>query len=132
MKLYTAILFILCFMIPVNVQATVQEIKNIEDDFNIDLTGYSDESLAGLNQLENKITPLMQLYLWVIQTEQEWIDEPRFYTKGSIGYIHLWKKDGTNVLYQVKKQPNGMWEIIDIKRKKIERIPVPKTLLKKF
>ncbi|MFJ5624844.1 DUF3888 domain-containing protein [Peribacillus loiseleuriae] len=131
MKLNTAIIFILCcFMLPLTVQATNQQIKNVNDEFNIDLTGYTYESLASLNQLGNKITPLMQLYLWVIQLEQEWIDEPRFYTKGNKGYIHLWKKDGTNVLYQVAKRPNGMWEITDIKRKKIDRIPVPKTLLK--
>lgn len=30
--------------------------------------------------------------------------------------IHLWKKDGTNVLYQVEKRETGMWEITDITR----------------
>ena len=44
------------------------------------------------------------------------------------------EKDGTNVLYTVEKQTSGMlkgmWEVIDVKRKKIDRIPVPKTLLK--
>src|SRR5690606_34592488 len=67
-------------------------------------------------------------------TEQEWIDEPRFYIKGNKGYFHLWKKDGTNVLYKIKKQTSGdligTWQIVDVKRKKINRIPVPKKLLK--
>ncbi|WP_099364108.1 DUF3888 domain-containing protein [Fredinandcohnia onubensis] len=116
-------------MLPTIARAT-EQIKITDDEFNIDLTGYTYESLVSLNQLGDKITPLMQLYLLVIQLEQEWIDEPRFYTKGNKGYVHLWKKDGTNVLYQVEKRPSGMWEIVDIKRKNIDRIPVPKTLLK--
>lgn len=117
-------------MLPATVTANGPQIKVLDEKFDKDLTGFTYESFSTLNQLGNKITPLMQLYLWVIQIEQEWIDEPRFYTKDNIGYIHLWKKDGTNVLYYVKKQPTGMWEIINIKRKKVDRIPVPKTLLK--
>jgi len=129
LRLYTAIVIAMCLLLPVTARANDQQINNCDDDFNIDLTGYAYESLPTLNQLGSMITPLMQLYLWIIQLEQEWIDEPRLYTKGSKGYIHLWKKDGTNVLYQVEKQPNGSWKIIDVKRKKIDRIPVPKTLL---
>ncbi|OLS33447.1 DUF3888 domain-containing protein [Bacillus sp. MRMR6] len=130
MKLNIVIIIILCLMVPVTVHASDQQIRNLHKEFDIDLTGYTYDSLATLNQLGNKITPLMQLYLWVIQLEQEWVDEPRLYTKGNRGYVHLWKKDGTNVLYQVHKRPDGMWEITDIERKKIDRIPVPKTLLK--
>ncbi|WP_239584273.1 DUF3888 domain-containing protein [Aquibacillus albus] len=100
------------------------------DEFNIDLTGYELHSFGSFNQLGYEITPLSQLYFRIIQKEEEWIDEPRLYTKGNNGYFHLWKKDGTNVLYQVEKQSNGMWEIIGEKRKNIDRIPVPKTLLK--
>lgn len=101
-------MFILFFMLPTTVKANEPLIKNLNEEFDVDLTGFTYDSLATLNQLGNKITPLMQLYLWVIQLEQEWIDEPRFYSKGNIGYVHLWKKDGTNVLYQVRKQPTGM------------------------
>lgn len=120
MKLNLAIIFILCFLLPTTVQATEQRFKNSNEVFNIDLTGYEYESLSTLNQLGNKITPLMQLYLWVIQLEQEWIDEPRFYTKGNKGYVHLWKKDGTNVLYQVQKRPTGIWEIHTVELTGIE------------
>lgn len=134
MKLRIAILSILCFMSTTTVQAFDKQNKTVNEDvqeeFNIDLTGYEYESLATLNQIGKKVTPMMQLYLWVLQLEEEWIDEPRFYIKGDKGYIHLWKKDGTNVLYKVKKRTSGTWDIIDIHRKKIDRIPVPKTLLK--
>lgn len=61
--------------------------------------------------------------------EQEWVNEPRLYIKGEKGYVLLWKKDGTNVLYRVGKQTSGalkgMWKIVDVKREKINRIPVP-------
>jgi hypothetical protein len=56
------------------------------------------------NQQGYKITPLAQLYFTIIQLEEEWIDEPRLYIKGNKGYVHLWKADGTNVLYTVEKQ----------------------------
>jgi len=114
--------------------ATVQKDTKDSMDFDIDLTGYQLYGFGDFNQLGYKITPLAQLYFRIIQMEQEWIDEPLLYIKGNKGYVHLWKKDGTNVLYAVEKQTigmeQGMWEVIDVKRKKIDRIPVPKQLLK--
>jgi hypothetical protein len=111
-----------------------KDISNDFNDFNVDLTGYEVYSFGDFNQIGYKITPLSQLFLGIIQTEQEWIDEPRFYIKGNKGYFHLWKNDGTNVLYTFEKQTSGdltgTWKIVEIKRKKIDRIPVPKKLLK--
>lgn len=46
--------------------------------------------------------------------------------------MHLWKNDETNVLYEVEKQANGLWKIIDVKREKINRIPVSKRHLKEI
>lgn len=121
-------------LVPYTAHATVQKGNNGSMNFEIDLTGYRLYGFGDFNQLGYKITPLAQLYFRIIQMEQEWIDEPLLYIKGNKGYVHLWKKDGTNVLYTVEKQTSGMlkgmWEVIDVKRKKIDRIPVPKTLLK--
>ncbi|OCA84168.1 hypothetical protein A8F94_15720 [Bacillus sp. FJAT-27225] len=102
--------------------------------FDVDLTGFEQHSFGSFNQLGHTITPIAHLYFVILQLEKEWIDEPRLYTKGNKGYVHLWKKDGTNVLYKVEKQTSGLlkdiWEIKDVKRTKIDRIPVPKSLLK--
>lgn len=115
-------------------QANEQQGEDISNDFNVNLTGYEVYSFGDFNQIGYKITPLSHLFLGIIQSEQEWIDEPRFYIKGNKGYFHLWKKDGTNVLYTVEKQTSvdlkGMWKIVDVKKKKINRISVPKELLK--
>ena len=99
--------------------------NNRNQSFDINLTGYELYSFGDFNQLGYKITPLTQLFLGIIQTEGEWIDEPRLYIKGNKGYFHLWKADGTNVLYTVEKS-GDFWRIIDVKRKEINRIPVPK------
>lgn len=128
------IVVLMSILVPYTALATVQKGNNDSKDFDIDLTGYQLYGFGDFNQLGYKITPLAQLYFRIIQMEQEWIDEPLLYIKGNKGYVHLWKKDGTNVLYTVEKQTSGMlkgmWEVIDVKRKKIDRIPVPKTLLK--
>jgi hypothetical protein len=114
-------------LLPFTAQAQTNEY------FDIDLTGYEGHVFGSFNQLGYEITPLAQLYFRIVEQEQEWIGEPRLYTKGNKGYLHLLKKDGTNVLYQVEKQTSGelkgMWEVVDVKRKKINRIPVPKPLL---
>ncbi|PHA02309.1 hypothetical protein COE51_03420 [Bacillus pseudomycoides] len=113
------------------IQAKV--IQHKKDDtinyFDIDLTGYELYSFGDFNQLGYRITPLTQLFLGIVQTEREWIDEPRLYIKGNKGYFHLWKKEGANVLYTVEKDDEN-WKIIDVKRKRINRIPVPKEFLK--
>lgn len=128
------IVVLMSILVPYTAHATVQKGKNDSEDFDIDLTGYQLYGFGDFNQLGYKITPLAQLYFTIIQLEEEWIDEPLLYIKGNKGYVHLWKKDGTNVLYTVEKQTSGMlkgmWKVIDVKRKKIDRIPVPKTLLK--
>ncbi|PFK04773.1 hypothetical protein COI97_09185 [Bacillus cereus] len=128
------IVILMSISLPFTAYATVQKDNKDSMDFDIDLTGYRLYGFGDFNQLGYKITPLAQLYFRIIQREQEWIDEPLLYIKGNKGYVHLWKKDGTNVLYTVEKQTSGMlkgmWEVIDVKRKKIDRIPVPKTLLK--
>ena len=133
MKIRLTIVSIICllsFLLPyISAQATVKKENNINEDFDIDLTGYELYSFGDFNQLGYKITPLTQLFLGIVQTEGEWINEPRLYIKGNKGYFHLWKEDGTNVLYTVEK--NGdYWKIIDVKRNRINRIPVPKEFLK--
>ncbi|MBT2699089.1 DUF3888 domain-containing protein [Bacillus sp. ISL-40] len=130
------IVVLMSILVPYTAHATVQKSNNDSMDFDIDLTGYELYSFGYFNQLGYKITPLAQLYFTIIQLEHEWIDEPRLYIKGNKGFVHLWKEDGTNVLYTVEKQTSGplknMWKIVDVKRKKINRIPVPKQLLKEL
>lgn len=133
-KLNTVIVIIfISILLSFTVQAEEQT-NNIDKEFDIDLSGYELHSFGSFNQLGYKITPIAQLYFRIIQEEQEWIDEPRLYIKDNKGFVHLWKKDGTNILYKVEKQTSGikegLWDVIDVKRKKIDRIPVPKTLLK--
>ncbi len=107
-----SIICFLSFLLPcIPTQAIV---KN--KGFDIDLTGYEIYSFGDFNQLGYKITPLTQLFLGIVQTEGEWIDEPRLYIKGNKGYFHLWKADGTNVLYTVEKS-GDFWKIIDVKKK---------------
>ncbi|MCU5378591.1 DUF3888 domain-containing protein [Bacillus cereus] len=125
-----SIICFLSFLLPcISAQAIVKKENNINESFDIDLTGYELYSFGDFNQIGYKITPLTQLFLGIVQTEGEWIDEPRLYIKGNKGYFHLWKEDGTNVLYTVEKS-GDFWRIIDVKRKKINRIPVPKQFLK--
>lgn len=128
------IVVLLSILVPYKAHATVQKGNNGSMNFDIDLTGYRLYGFGDFNQLGYRITPLAQLYFTIIQLEHEWIDEPRLYIKGNKGFVHLWKEDGTNVLYTVEKQTNDpledMWKIVDVKRKKINRIPVPKQFLK--
>ncbi|XKK34537.1 hypothetical protein HFP66_02845 [Bacillus sp. A17A.1] len=77
--------------------------NDINRNFGIDLTGYKLYSFGEFNQLDYKITPLTQLFLGIVQTEGEWINEPRLYIKGNKGYFHLLKANGTNVLYTVER-----------------------------
>ncbi|HDR7669206.1 Uncharacterized protein BCZB5J_04170 [Bacillus cereus] len=129
MKIISVICF-LSFLLPcISAQAIVKKENNRNESFDIDLTGYELYSFGDFNQLGYKITPLTQLFLGIVQTEGAWIDEPRLYIKGNKGYFHLWKEGGTNVLYTVEKS-GDFWRIIDVKRKKINRIPVPKQFLK--
>lgn len=125
------ILFLWALFIPEPAKAAEHKEKEY---FDINLDEYELFSFGSFNQLGYKITPLAQLYFTILQTEHEWINEPRLYINGNKGFVHLWKKDGTNVLYSVEKQTSGplkdIWKIAEVKRKKITRIPVPKTLLK--
>ncbi|SHF95560.1 DUF3888 domain-containing protein [Ornithinibacillus halophilus] len=129
-KWVTVILISFYFLFPITVHG--EENQAVAQDFDIDLSGYELHTIGTFNQPGGKITPRSQLFFHILERKQEWLDEPRFYTKDKKGYVHLWKKDGTNVLYHVTKKPTGMWEIIDIKRKKIDRIPVSKTHLKEI
>ncbi|WP_166703276.1 DUF3888 domain-containing protein [Bacillus albus] len=125
-----SIICLLSFLLPcISAQAIGKSENEINEYFDIDLTGYELYSFGDFNQIGYKITPLTQLFLGIVQTEGEWIDEPLLYIKGNKGYFHLWKEDGTNVLYTVEKK-NGIWKIINVNRKKVNRIPVPKNLLK--
>jgi hypothetical protein len=133
MRKFNTVIVIIFFSALLSITVQAEE-QNIDKKFNINLSGYELHSFGSFNQLGYKITPLAQLYFRIIQEEQEWIDEPRLYIKGNKGFVHLWKMDGTNVLYKVEKQTTGnkegFWDVIDVKRKKKDRIPVPKTLLK--
>ncbi|PEJ49908.1 DUF3888 domain-containing protein [Bacillus wiedmannii] len=125
-----SIIYLLSFLLPcISAQAIGKSENEINEYFDIDLTGYELYSFGDFNQIGYKITPLTQLFLGIVQTEGEWIDEPRLYIKGTKGYFHLWKEDGTNVLYTVE-QKSGFWKIINVNRKRINRIPVPKKFLK--
>lgn len=124
------IISFLSFFLPDSAKAAPQQNFSMVNGFDVNLTGYEQYSFGSFNQIGYRITPLANLYFRIIQEEHEWIDEPRLYIKGNKGYIHLWKKDGTNVLYKVEKQPDGMWKVLNVQRKKINRIPVPKKLLK--
>ncbi|WP_407656594.1 DUF3888 domain-containing protein [Lentibacillus cibarius] len=120
---------LLTVFMPYTVHAEEQTPSTAEE-FDIDLTGYQQYPFSSFYQLGNEITPLAQIYFGIIQKEQTWMENPRMYIKGNKGYVHLWKEDGTNVLYHIQKRENGMWEIMKVNRKKIDRIPVPKKLLK--
>ncbi|MGF9769351.1 DUF3888 domain-containing protein [Bacillus albus] len=125
-----SIVCLLSFLLPcISAQAIVKHKNEINEYLDIDLTGYELYSFGDFNQIGYKITPLTQLFLGIVQTEGEWIDEPRLYIKGNKGYFHLWKEDGTNVLYTVE-QKSGFWKIINVNKKRINRIPVPKKFLK--
>nr|WP_245831892.1 DUF3888 domain-containing protein [Oceanobacillus senegalensis] len=115
----------MCVLLPVVVQAEEHGTK-LDEEFDIDLSGYELHTIGTFNQIGYKITPLAHLYFGIIEREKEWMDEPRLYIKGNKGYVHLWKDDGTNVLYHVKKQESGEWQIMDVKRKIINRLPVSK------
>ncbi|WP_028401673.1 DUF3888 domain-containing protein [Ectobacillus panaciterrae] len=117
------------FVFSVQAKTTHDQNDSNLDYFDIDLTGYRLYSFGDFNQIGYKITPLAQLFFSIIQIEHEWIDEPNLYIKEDKGYLHIWKEDGTNILYTVKKGKE-YWDIVEIKRKKINRIPVPKELLK--
>ncbi|HDR7573491.1 TPA: hypothetical protein QCX38_005092, partial [Bacillus mobilis] len=107
-----SIICLLIFLLPcISAQAIVKNENEIKEYFDIDLTGYELYSFGDFNQIGYKVTPFTQLFLGIVQTEGEWIDEPRLYIKRNKGYFHLWKKDGTNVLYTVE-QKSGFWKII--------------------
>jgi len=113
---------------PIQTKAIEHSKDDTSEHFNIDLTGYELYSFGDFSQVGYKITPLAQLFFGIVQIEHEWMDEPSLYIKGNKGYVHVWKENGTNVLYTVEKSDN-YWRIVDIKRKKINRIPVSKKLL---
>lgn len=123
-----SIICLLIFLLPcISAQAIGKSENEINEYFDIDLTGYELYSFGDFNQIGYKITPLTQLFLGIVQTEGKWIDEPVLYIKGNKGYFHLWKEDGMNVLYTVE-QKSGFWKIINVNRKRINRIPVPKKI----
>lgn len=122
-------LIIFSSFFPIQTKAIGYSKDDISDYFNVDLTGYGLYSFGDFSQVGYKITPLAQLFFGIVQIEHEWINEPSLYIKGNKGYVHVWKENGTNVLYTVEKNDN-YWRIVDIKRKKINRIPVSKKLLK--
>ena len=125
------ILFLLILLLCINsFTVTAEKLPYATDTyFDVDLNGYELYSFGSFYQIGDEVTPLAQLFFRLVQKEQQWIDEPRLYIKGNQGYFHIWKEDGTNVLYAIKKV-NDHWEIIDEKRKKINRIPVSRQLLK--
>lgn len=88
MKLNVAIIYILCFMLPTTVQATAQRINNANEEFDVDLTGFTYESLATLNQFGKAIEEYYQLKLWYRDDEK----------------ILKIKKDESNNVYYVTVQ----------------------------
>ncbi|PFD34855.1 hypothetical protein CN957_06860 [Bacillus cereus] len=122
-------LIIFSSFFPIQTKAIGYSKDDTSKYFNVDLTGYGLYSFGDFSQVGYKITPLAQLFFGIVQIEHEWINEPSLYIKGNKGYVHVWKENGTNVLYTVEKSDN-YWRIVDIKRKKINRIPVSKKLLK--
>ncbi|KQL42355.1 hypothetical protein AN960_03715 [Bacillus sp. FJAT-25509] len=113
-----------------SVEATKRTNSVSDNYFDINLTGFEHYTLSSYSQDKpNDFTSLAKVYTVATNKEKEWIDEPRIYIKANEGYIHIWKNDGTNVLYKIKKVDND-WEIVDVIRKKLNRIPVSKELLK--
>lgn len=129
MKRLVIILILVSFTISTHVTAA-ENYNQANQYFDVDLTGYELNSTSSFNQLGNKITPLTQLYLNIVQKEEEWIEEPRLYINDDKGYVHLWKEDGTNVLYTIINNNDNTWNIVNEQRKTIDRIPVKKELLK--
>lgn len=77
--------------------------NNRNQSFDINLTGYELYSFGDFNQLGYKITPLTQLFLGIIQTEGEWIDEPRLYIK-EIKVIFIFGKQTVRMFFILLKR----------------------------
>lgn len=108
-----------------------EEKNKVQGYFDVNITGYRLYVLDDFVELinEEKVTSLSKIFFEILRREQQWVLEPRVYVKGSLGYVHIVKQNGVNVLYHIKKIHEN-WTILQEEKKVINRIPVPKELLK--
>lgn len=108
-----------------------EEKNKVQDYFDVNINGYHlyvlDDFVELINQ--EKVTSLTKIFFGILRREQQWVLEPRVYVKGDLGYVHIVKQNGVNVLYHIKKIHEN-WTILREEKKVINRIPVPKELLK--
>lgn len=108
-----------------------EEKNKVQDYFGVNINGYHlyvlDDFVELINQ--EKVTSLTKIFFEILRREQQWVLEPRVYVKGDLGYVHIVKQNGVNVLYHIKNIHEN-WTILREEKKVINRIPVPKELLK--
>ncbi|ENQ3106473.1 Protein of unknown function [Bacillus sp. 491mf] len=129
-KLVTIVVFTL-FMFSLTSFVHGEEKKNIQDYFDVNISGARLYALDDFTELinEGKVTSLTKIFFEILRREQQWVLEPRVYIKENLGYVHIVKQNGVNVLYHIKKIHEN-WTILREEKKTINRIPVPKELLK--
>ncbi|SFH98263.1 MULTISPECIES: DUF3888 domain-containing protein [unclassified Bacillus (in: firmicutes)] len=131
MKKFVTIIVFALFMFSLTSLVHGEEKKNIQDYFDVNINGYRVYVLDDFVELinEGKVTSLTKIFFETLRREQQWVLEPRVYVKGNLGYVHIVKQNGVNVLYHIKKIHEN-WTILREEKKVINRVPVPKELLK--
>ncbi|HDX9579719.1 TPA: DUF3888 domain-containing protein [Bacillus pseudomycoides] len=131
MKRFVTIIVFTLFMFSITNIVHAEEKNKVQDYFDVNINGYHlyvlDDFVELINQ--EKVTSLTKIFFGILRREQQWVLEPRVYVKGDLGYVHIVKQNGVNVLYHIKKIHEN-WTILREEKKVINRIPVPKELLK--
>lgn len=131
MKKFVAIIVFTLFMFSLTSFVHGEEKNKVQDYFDVNISGSRLYVLDDFVELINvgKVTSLTKIFFGILRREQQWVLEPRVYVKGNLGYVHIVKQNGVNVLYHIKKVHED-WTILREDKKIINRIPVPKELLK--
>ncbi|MEH6891226.1 DUF3888 domain-containing protein [Bacillus sp. JJ864] len=131
MKKFVAIIVFTLFMFSLTSFVHCEEKNKVQDYFDVNISGSRLHVLDDFVELinEGKVTSLTKIFFEILRREQQWVLEPRVYVKGNLGYVHIVKQNGVNVLYHIKKVHEN-WTILREDKKVINRIPVPKELLK--
>ncbi|ENQ3077092.1 DUF3888 domain-containing protein [Bacillus sp. WLY-B-L8] len=131
MKKFVTIIVFTLLMFSLTSLVHGEEKNKVQDYFDVNISGSRLYVLDDFVELinEGKVTSLTKVFFEILRREQQWALEPRVYVKGNLGYVHIVKQNGMNVLYHIKKVQEN-WTILREEKKIINRIPVPKELLK--
>ncbi|WP_020061329.1 DUF3888 domain-containing protein [Bacillus sp. 123MFChir2] len=131
MKKFVVIIIFTLFMFSLTSFVHGEEKNKVQDYFDVNINGYHLYVLDDFVELINvgKVTSLTKIFFEILRREQQWVLEPRVYVKGNFGYVHIVKQNGVNALYHMKNIHEN-WTILRKEKKTINRIPVPKELLK--